>query len=92
MVKWCNSFVLVQKANENIRLHLDQTRVNQALSGPTHNDIFPTITNAKYLSFMDLISGYHNLRLDEVIILDHIHMPVWQIKIERTAIQSGPSF
>ena len=33
--------------------------------GPTVNDVFPNLTNAKYLSLTDVCSGYHNMRLDE---------------------------
>ena len=33
--------------------------------GPTLNDILPELNNAKYLSLIDVSSGYHNLKLDE---------------------------
>ena len=33
--------------------------------GPTLNDIFLKLNNAKYLSLIDVSSGYHNLKLDE---------------------------
>ena len=44
--------------------------MNQALIKPTHrgptlNDILPKCNNAKYLSLIDVSSGYHNLKLDE---------------------------
>ena len=35
------------------------------LRGPTPNDIFPKLSNVKYLSPIDVSSGYHNLKLDE---------------------------
>ena len=34
--EWCNSFVLVPKANTNVRLCLDPVRLNQALIRPIH--------------------------------------------------------
>ena len=47
-MKWCNSFVLVPKANGKVRLCLDLARLNQALirpirRGPTLNDILPKL-------------------------------------------------
>ena len=52
MVKWCNSFVLVSKANGKVRLCLDPVRLNQALIRPIHrvptiNDILPKLNNVK---------------------------------------------
>ena len=46
MPEWCNSFVLVPKANGKVRLCLDQTQLNHALIRPRHrgsilNDILP---------------------------------------------------
>ena len=68
--EWCNSFVLVPKSNRKGRLSLDPVRLNQALIRPMHrgltlNDILPKLNNTKYLSLIDVSSGYHNLRLDE---------------------------
>ena len=68
--EWCNSFVLVPKANGKVRLCLDLVCLNQALirpihKGPTLNDILPKLNNAKYLSVIDVSSGYLNLKLDE---------------------------
>ena len=69
LAEWCNSFVLVPKANGKVRLCLDMVRLNQALirpihRGPTLNDILPKLNNAKYMSIMDASLGYHNLQLD----------------------------
>ena len=66
--EWCNSFVLVP--NGEVRLCPDPAILNQALirpvhRGPTFNDIFPILNNAKYLSLIDVNSGYHNLKLVE---------------------------
>ena len=68
--EWCNSFVLVPKANGIVRFCLDLARLNQALirpvhRGPTPNDIFLKLNNVKYLSLKDASSGYHNLKLDD---------------------------
>ena len=68
--EWCNSFVLVLKPNGKVRLSLDPVRLNHALTGPVHrgpvlNDIFPKLNDAKYLSLIDVSSGYHKLTLDE---------------------------
>ena len=67
--EWCNSFVLVPKANGKVRLCLDPARLNQALirpihRGPTLNDILPRLNNVKYMSIIDASLGYHNLQLD----------------------------
>ena len=68
--EWCNSFVLVPKAKGKVRLCLDPARLNQALirpvhRGPTLNNILPRLNNVKYMSIIDVSSGYHNLKLDE---------------------------
>ena len=47
--EWCNSPVLVPKANSKVRLCLDPARLNQALirpihRGPTLNDILLSLT------------------------------------------------
>ena len=70
MAEWCNIFVPVPKPCGKVRLCLDPARLNQALirpvhRGPTLNDIFPKSNNLKYLSLIDVNSGYHNLKLDE---------------------------
>ena len=70
MAKWCNSFVLVPKANGKVTLCLDPVRLNETLIRPVHrcptlNDILPRLKNVKYMSIIDTSSGYHNLKLDE---------------------------
>ena len=70
MAEWCNSFVLVPKANGKVRLYLDSVRLNQALiwsvyRGPTLNNILPRLNNVKYMSIIDATSRYQNLKLDE---------------------------
>ena len=69
-LEWCNSFVLVPKANGKVRLCLDPVQLNQALirqvhRGPTLNDILPRLNNVQYMSTIDASSGYHNLKLDK---------------------------
>ena len=68
--EWCNSFVLVPKANGKVRLCLDPTTLNQVLIRPVHrgstlNDISLKLDNVNYLSFIDASSGYHNLEVDD---------------------------
>ena len=53
-----------------VRLCLDPVRLNEALKQPVHrvptlSYIFPKLSNAKYLSFIDACSRYHSLRFDE---------------------------
>ena len=69
-VKLCNSFMLVLKLNGKVRLCLDLARLNQGLIQPVHrgpilNDIFPKLTNARYLSLLGASSRYNKLNLDE---------------------------
>ena len=64
MAEWCNSFVLVPKANGNIRLCLHPAQLYQALIRPIHRDPTPRLNNIKYMSIIDASSGYHNLWLD----------------------------
>ena len=69
MAEWCNSFVLVPKANGKVQLCLDPAWLNQALirpihRGPTLNNILPRLNNVKYMSIINASLGYHNLWLD----------------------------
>ena len=69
MAECCNSFVLVPKADGKVRLGLDPAWLNQALIRPIHrgltlNDILPRLNNVKYMSIINVSSGYHNLQLD----------------------------
>ena len=68
--EWCKSFVLIPKPNGKVRICLDPARLNKVLIRPVHrgltlNDIFSKLNNVKYLSLIDVSSGYHNLKLDE---------------------------
>ena len=68
--EWCNSFVLVPKANGKVMLCLDPAWLNQALirpidRGPILNNILPKLNKFRYMSIIDASSGYHNLKLDD---------------------------
>ena len=85
--EWCNSFVLVPKANGKVRLCVDLVRLNQALirpihRGPTLNDILPKLNNVQYMSIIDVSSGYHNQQLDtKLSYLTNICAPILQVLI-----------
>ena len=58
MAEWCNSFVVVPKANGKVWLCLDPVRLNQALirpihRGPTLNDILLKLNNVQYIPIID---------------------------------------
>ena len=68
-LEWCNSFILVPKAKSKVRVCLDLAKLIQVLIRPVHraptlNDIFLKLNNVKYLSLIDVSSGYHNIKLD----------------------------
>ena len=68
--EWCNSFVLVPKANGKVQICLDPAQLNQALirlihRGPTLNDILLKLNSVQYMSIIDASLGYHNLKLDK---------------------------
>ena len=68
MAEWCNSFVMVPKANGRVWLCLDPVQLNQALirnRGPTLNNILSKLNNIQYMSIIDVSSGYHNIKLDK---------------------------
>ena len=63
-------FCVSTKAQWKGHTMLKSERPNQAsippvIRGPTINDLFPKLTNVKYLSLTDASSRYHNLRVDE---------------------------
>ena len=67
--EWCNSFMMVPKANGKVWLCLDPGQLNQALirlihRGPTLNYILPKLNNVQCMSIINVSSGYHNLKLD----------------------------
>ena len=70
--EWCNSFVLPPKANGKAKLCLDLHRLNKTLIRPVHagltlNNILPRLAGMKYLTLMDTNSGYHYLKLAELL-------------------------
>ena len=73
MAEWCNSFVVVPKANGKVWLCLDPVQFNQALTrpihrGPTLKDILQKLNNVQYMSIIDASSEYHNLKLDRQLL------------------------
>ena len=69
-VKWCESFVTVPNPNGTVHLCLVPIRLNQALTWPVHkgppiNDILSKLTNACFMTIIDVSSGYHNLKPDK---------------------------
>ena len=72
MSEWCSNFAPVPKANGKVRLCLDLARLDKALVRPVHrglilNRILPRLADMKYLTFIVVSSGYHNLKLDEKV-------------------------
>ena len=68
--EWCNSFMLVLKANGKVRLLLDPAWLNKVLirtihRDPTLNSIQPRFASVKYLTLINTSSGYHKVMLDE---------------------------
>ena len=62
--EWCNSFMLVPKANSKVVLCLGLARLNKAVIGPLHrgltlNYILPRLASIKYHTLMDASSGNH---------------------------------
>ena len=67
--KLCNRFVLVLKVKNKLRLCLEPARLNKELvrpmqRGQTLNDIPPSQTGMKYVTFINASPGYYNLKLD----------------------------
>ena len=68
--KWCNSFVLIPKANDKVSLFLHLDRHIAVLIRPIHKDpptlngILPGVAGVKYLKSIYASSEYHNLKLD----------------------------
>ena len=56
--QWYNSFVLVPKGNGEVRLFIDQARLDKVLStpvqrGPPVNDIRPRLGGVQYLTLIE---------------------------------------
>ena len=94
--EWCNSFVLVPKANRKVRLCFYLVRLNQALirpihRGPTLNDILPKLHNVQYMSIIDASSGYHNLQLDtKLSYLTTFACPFGRFQYKHLPFRAGP--
>ena len=68
--KMCNSFVLVLKPNGKMWLCLNPVRINQAFIQPVHRgltvkELLPKLAHEKYLTHIDAMSYYHNVKLSE---------------------------
>ena len=66
--EWCNSFMLVPKANGKVKLCLHPAQLNKALirpidKGPTLNNILPWLAGFKYFMLINESSGYQNLKI-----------------------------
>ena len=64
--EWCNSLILVPKANGKMWLYLDPARHCKVLIRPVHrkvtlNNILPRLAGVKYFTLIDTSSSYHNL-------------------------------
>ena len=46
-------------------VRLNQILIRLVHRGPTLNEILQKLSNAQYLSLIDVSSGYHNLKLDK---------------------------
>ena len=78
---WYYSFVLVPKHSGKVWLCPNQARLNQALirlvhSSLTVNNIFPKVSHAQYLTPIVASLGFHNIKLEKVIISNDICMPI----------------
>ena len=87
--EWCNSFILVPKANGQVWLCLDPTRINKVLIRPVHrrpilNDILPRLPGIKYITSIDASLHYSNLKLKEQSY--YFLLSIWQIQIHTTTI------
>ena len=85
--------MLVPKANGKVWLCLDPAHLNQELRpihrGPGLNNILPKLSNAKYISFIDMSSGYHDLKLElKIFILHDVCVPIWEIQVQMIKICS----
>ena len=95
MSEWCNSFVLVPKADGKVWICLDLVQLNNVLVRVVHrgqilNDILPRLAGIKYLTLIDANSGYHNLKLDEQSsYLTTFVLSIWLIQIHMIAIWDG---
>lgn len=66
---WISALVPVFKDNGELRLCVDMRRVNQAILRehyplPIFDEIFPTLTEAKYFTVLDVKQAYHQCQLD----------------------------
>ena len=81
-LEWCNSFVIVLKANNKLWLCLDPARLNKTLIRSVHrvltfNDFLPRLAGVEYFTLTDASTGYHNLKSDDKSL--YILLSTWQL-------------
>ena len=84
--EWCNSFVLVPKANGKVRLCLDPAWLNQALIRPIHrgpilNDILPKLNNVIPFTYRCQLWVPQYKTRQQVFIPNNICLPIWKVQI-----------
>ena len=96
--EWCNSFILVPKANGKVWLCLHPASLNKVLKRilhrvPTLNDILPMLAGINYLTLIDASSGYHNLETRWItFIINYIFLSIWWEQMHMTAAWGGTSW
>ena len=88
--------MLVLKATSKVRLCLEPVRFDKVLFRPVHkglklNDILQGLIDMKYLTLINMSSGYHNLyhnlKLDKKpSYLTTLSCPLWQVSIQSLPI------
>lgn len=68
--EWVNSFVIVRKNNNSVRICLDPQELNNVIKShsyklPTLDDIMTKLSGSKFFSTLDAASGLWNIPLDE---------------------------
>ena len=63
--EWCKNFLLEQMPNRKDPAKLHEALIRPVYLGPTVNDIFSKLTNAKHMSLIEVNSGHHYLGLDK---------------------------
>lgn len=69
-VEWINSFVIVKKNDNSIRVCLDPQELNKVIKSRTYklpnmDEIMSKLSGSKYFSTLDAASGFWNIPLDK---------------------------
>ena len=71
---------------------LNQALIRLIHRRPNLNDRLPRCNNAKYISFIDVSSGYHKFKTrQKLIILDDVHMSIRKTQVQTVTIWSNIS-